>query len=176
MMRPTFVLVAGSWHTAACFDPLIKTLDDAGYASVAVKPRCLNSSPPATSFQPDADALKEVLVELRDKDVILVMHSYGGLVGTDVVGDLVLNKPEVAARIKRLVYLAAFVPLKGQNLVEAFLSVPGPRPEPYFDYDVSLHLSRDLRMCLFKWQTDCTLRDIGRIPCFEGYRRRALLP
>ena len=76
-------------------------------------------------------------MELQGKDVILVMHSYGGIVGTDVVGDLVANQPDVAARIKRLVYLAAFIPLKGENLVDMFLAAPGSRDDPYFDYDVS---------------------------------------
>lgn len=61
-MSPTFVFVAGSWHPSDYFQPLIRTLADAGYASVAVTPRCVDSSPPAASFQPDADALKEAVV------------------------------------------------------------------------------------------------------------------
>lgn len=134
-MKPTFVLVVGSWHTAACYDPLVKALADAGYASVAVAPRCLNSSPPTTSFQPDADAIKDAISGLSG-DVILVMHSYGGVVGTSAVGDLVANQPEVAARIRRLVYLAAFVPVKGENLWEAFTAAPVPPPEPYLDIKV----------------------------------------
>lgn len=135
-MKPTFVLVAGAWHTAACWDPLTKALADAGYPSVSVKPRCLNSSPPADSFQPDADALKEVLAELRGKDVIVVMHSYSSIPGTDAVGDLVANQPDVAARIKRLVYLAAFVPFIGECLGDVILAT-GSSDIPYFDYDVS---------------------------------------
>lgn len=136
-MKPTFLLVVGAWHTAACYDTLVKALADAGYSSVAVKPRCLNSSPPSASFQPDADAMKEVLAELQGKDVILVMHSYGGIVGTDAVGDLVANQPDVAVRIKRLVYLAAFVPLNGESMGDTVIAF-GPTHDPYFDYHVRL--------------------------------------
>ena len=134
--KPTFVLVAGCWHTSAYWDPLIKALAAAGYPSVAVTPRCVNSSPPATSFRPDADALEETLAGLQGKDVILVMHSYGGLVGTDVVGHLVASRPDVAARIARMVYVAAFVPAKGESLVDCKFSGPSLQFEPFYDLDV----------------------------------------
>lgn len=144
-MKPTFVLFPGSWHTADCFDPLVKALADAGYSSVAVTPRCIDSSPPSTTFQPDAEAIKDAIVELGDKDVILVLHSYAGIPGTDAVGDLVANQPDVAARIKRLVYLAAFVPMKGENLMGAYTGAPVSIPEAYFIIDVRLFEPSEVR-------------------------------
>lgn len=66
-MKPKFVFECGAWHTTSYFDPLISALSDKGYVSVAVTPRCVNSSPAATSFQPDVDAVKEVIADLVEK-------------------------------------------------------------------------------------------------------------
>lgn len=144
-MSPTFVLVPGAWHTATYYEPLIRALADIGYPSVAVKPGCVDSSPPATSFQPDADAVKDVITGLHT-DVILVFHSYSGIPVTDAVGDLIANKPDVAGRIKRLVYLAAFVPLKGESLATAMAAAPDPHPTGY--YDVVSHVKSRRTVCL----------------------------
>ena len=120
-MKPTFVLVGGAWHLPSYWDPLIAALADAGYDSVAVTLPSVNALQPVTTLQPDADAVKEVLSDLvgKGKDVIVVMHSYGGSVGTEAVGDLVDGNREYASRIKRLVYLAAWYPSKGQAIAHA---------------------------------------------------------
>ncbi|MBE3043741.1 alpha/beta fold hydrolase [Candidatus Bathyarchaeota archaeon] len=139
-MKPTFVLVCGGGHTTAYLDPLIRVLSDAGYASVAVTPRCLNSSPPATSFQPDVEAVKEVITDLVEKgsDVIVVMHSYGGAVGTEAVGDLVDSTPGYADKIKRLVHLTTMYPVEGQMIGD---SVAGLVPM-FLDTDVGFRSTR----------------------------------
>lgn len=120
-MKPTFVFVCGGGHTTAYFDPLINALSDTGYASLAVTPRCLNSSPPATSFQPDVEAVKEAVADLADKgnEVIVVMHSYGGAVGTEAVRDLVDSTPGYATKIKRLVHVTTMYPVRGQTIVDS---------------------------------------------------------
>jgi len=64
-----------------------------------------------------ADVL--AVIEAEDlSDIVLVAHSYGGMVGT-VVAD------RVPARIRHLVYLDAFVPADGQCLRD-LVSGPGP--------------------------------------------------
>ena len=120
-MKPTFVFVCGAWLNTSYYDPLVRALSDAGYDSVVVTPRCLNSKPPSTSFQPDVDAVKEVITDLVEKniDVILVVHSYGGAVGTEAVGALVDSKPEYATRIKRLVHVATMFPVWGQTIIDS---------------------------------------------------------
>lgn len=117
-MKPTFVLVCGAWHLPPYWDALIAALADAGYESVAVTPRSVNAKPPVTSLKPDADAVKEVITDLveKGKDVIVVMHSYGGCVGTEAVGELVDGNREYVSKIQRLVYLAAWYPPQGQSI------------------------------------------------------------
>ncbi|SPO03729.1 uncharacterized protein DNG_06412 [Cephalotrichum gorgonifer] len=136
-MKPTFVFVSGAWHRSDYWGPLTRGLADAGYPSVAVTPRCVNSEPAATSFQPDVDAVKETLVNLLEKgtNVIVLAHSYGGVVGTEAVGDVVANNPGFAAQIKRLVYVAAFVPIAGLGCYQLGIGAPGPENPVYYAPD-----------------------------------------
>jgi pimeloyl-ACP methyl ester carboxylesterase len=61
------------------------------------------------------------VIEYEDlRDIVLIAHSYGGMVGT-AVGDRV---PE---RIRHLIYLDAFVPTDGQSLTDL---VSGGQPPP----------------------------------------------
>jgi pimeloyl-ACP methyl ester carboxylesterase len=165
-MKPTFLLVPGAWHLPAYFDPLIDYLSSHGYFSVAVPLPSVNSSPAVTSLQPDVIAVADALTSLLDggEDVVVVMHSYGGMVGTDAVGKVVqeLSTNAVdgsrgnnrsAARIRRLVYVAAWVPLEGQSSRDAMQRpVEGPpRPPPEYlsfevnwDFNISVLFSRNL--------------------------------
>jgi pimeloyl-ACP methyl ester carboxylesterase len=135
--KPTFLLIPGAWHSPAYFNPLISYLSDHGYPSVAVKLPAVNSSPAVTSLQPDVDAAAAALTTLLDRDgtdVIVVMHSYGGMVGTGAVGQVVHERRAAGAarggktgRVKRLVYVTAHVPHDGQTLFEAIEgTIEGP--------------------------------------------------
>ncbi|SPN99986.1 uncharacterized protein DNG_02838 [Cephalotrichum gorgonifer] len=135
-MRPSFVFVTGACYGPAYFDPIRHALNGLGYSSVAVTPRALNSVPPATSFQPDADAVRDDTLGLLEKgeDVIIVMHSYGGIPGTEAAGDIIASRPDIAGRIKRLVYVAAFVPAEGDSLTSLASAAPPPAPDSVFYY------------------------------------------
>ena len=137
--KPTFLFIPGAWHFPAYFDPLIAYLSEHGYSSVAVTLPAVNSSPAATSLQPDVDAAAAALAALLDDgaDVVVVMHSYGGMVGTDAVGRVVKERASAdgsegkqSAKIKRLVYVAAHVPLEGQSLFDAIEGATDAPPFP----------------------------------------------
>jgi pimeloyl-ACP methyl ester carboxylesterase len=147
--KPTFLFVPGAWHLPAYFGPLIAYLSERGYPSVAVALPAVNSSPAATSLQPDVDAVASALAGLLHDgvNVVVVMHSYGGMVGTDAVGKVVKelagaeggDEGKMTAQIKRLVYVSAHVPLEGQTMFEAIEgAVEGPFPS-------TSHLAFDVR-------------------------------
>lgn len=92
--RPV-VLVHGLWHTPEHLAPLVAALEHRG--SPVVAPRLHRGS-----FEEDVAAVQEA-VEACAVAPVLVGHSYGGAVITDVVG------------AARLVYLAAFVPDVGES-------------------------------------------------------------
>jgi pimeloyl-ACP methyl ester carboxylesterase len=69
---------------------------------------------PITSLEDDVAATNRVLA-LQDGPVLLVGHSYGGMVITEAG-----NNPKVAG----LVYVAAFEPAKGESLLDLASSKP----------------------------------------------------
>jgi pimeloyl-ACP methyl ester carboxylesterase len=71
-MRPTIVLVHGAFAESASWDDVVDPLLDAGYSVVA-------AANPLRSVRTDAAAVSDV-VRTIDGPVVLVGHSYGGMV------------------------------------------------------------------------------------------------
>ncbi|MEV1328472.1 alpha/beta hydrolase [Micromonospora costi] len=104
--RPTFVLVPGAWHLPSSWDLLRGELDTLGYASRAVK-LSTTGPDPRGGLQEDAQAIRSA-VEALSGPVVVVAHSYGGIPATEGLAGL----PDV----RRLVYLAAYVPDVGESM------------------------------------------------------------
>ena len=107
------VLVHGAWADGSSWSKVIALLEKAGLHAVAVQN-------PLTSFDDDVAATKRAIA-LQDGPVILVGHSWGGVVITEAGSD-----PKVAG----LVYVAAFAPDVGVpvgDLGKGFPEPPGAR-------------------------------------------------
>ena len=108
---PTFVLVHGAWHGGWCWQPLRPLLAAAGHEVFAPTLTGLGERSHLARREIDLDHHVQDVVgvlEAEDlRDVILVGHSYGGMVATGVAD-------RCAARLRRLVYLDAFVPEHGR--------------------------------------------------------------
>ena len=135
--KPAFLFVPAAWHLPAYFGPLITYLSDYGYISVAVTVPSIDSAPAVTSLQPDVNTLAVALTTLlgNDSDVIVVMHSYGGMVRTDAVGMAVSELADAggiygkeSAKIKKLDYVAARVSLEGDTIFNMLDGVLVERP------------------------------------------------
>lgn len=111
----TFVLVHGAWHGGWCWRRVVPALRAAGHE--VFTPTLTGLGERAHLLRPDIDLDKHIqdvvmLLEMEDlKDVVLVGHSYGGMVITGVAD-------RAHARIRRLVYLDAFVPENGKALAD----------------------------------------------------------
>lgn len=139
--KPTFVLVPGAWHRPEYFAQIRAYLSEQGYPSVAVTTPTVGSDPPATTMEVDITAVEAAVRKVMDggDDVVLMMHSYGGGPGSAAAGRIAEDAASAAAtsggssdgegRIKRLVYVAAFVPIEGQSLGSPATVVPGFVPE-----------------------------------------------
>lgn len=112
----TYVLVPGGGHGAWCYEPVKMLLEDAGQTVYAVSlPGVGEQSDELTSetdLEDHISAVSDFITEHDLSDVILVGHSYGGMVITGVA-DRVPN------RIKNIVYLDAVHPSDGQSLLDA---------------------------------------------------------
>src|SRR6202022_4854673 len=109
--KSTFVLVHGAWHGGWCWNKLIPHLESSGHRALAVT--LTGQGDRAHLITPSIDLATHIadvvsMLEMEDlTDVILVGHSYGGLV--------ICGTAERAwKRIRRLVYLDALVPKHGQ--------------------------------------------------------------
>jgi pimeloyl-ACP methyl ester carboxylesterase len=103
------VLIHGAFADGSSWSKVIPLLQAKGLHVVSVQI-------PLTSFDDDVAATKRV-IEAQDGPVLLVGHSYGGVVISEAG-----NEPKVAG----LVYVAAFAPDSGENIVEISKSFPKP--------------------------------------------------
>lgn len=103
------VLVHGAFADGSSWSKVIPLLQEKGYNVTSV-------ANPLTSFQDDVAATKRVLAA-QAGPVILVGHSYGGVVVTEAGND-----PKVVG----LVYVAAFAPDAGQSIVDISKNFPKP--------------------------------------------------
>ena len=108
-----FVLVHGAWHGGWCWRRVCDRLTVQGHHVFA--PTLTGVGERSHLSSPAVDLTTHVLDvvnEIRWKDlenVVLVGHSYGGMVITGVA-------EQVAPRISSIVYLDAFIPADGQSI------------------------------------------------------------
>ncbi len=108
-MHPTIVLVHGAFAESASGDDVIDPLLSAGHPVVA-------AANPLRGLAADATAVSDV-VRSVDGPVVLVGHSYGDAVITNVDAD--------AGDIAGLVYVAAFAPEPGESAFTLSGTFPG---------------------------------------------------
>lgn len=106
---PTVVLVHGAFAESASWDGVIERLHGAGIDVFA-------AANPLRSVTDDAAYLRDVIAGL-DGPVLLVGHSYGGMVITEAAAD----NPNVIG----LVYVAAFAPDSGESAFQISTLHPG---------------------------------------------------
>jgi pimeloyl-ACP methyl ester carboxylesterase len=118
MSRPsTFVLVHGAWHGGWCWHRVGDRLQAAGHrvfmptlTGVGERRHLLT---PAVDAETHIRDVLEVLEAEELTDVILVGHSYAGMVITGVAA-------RAKARLRQLVYLDALLVHDGESWAEAF--------------------------------------------------------
>lgn len=120
--RPTIVIVHGAWGGAWAFRHVEALLREKGFN--VYRPQLTGQGDRVHLARPDIglsthieDVVNTILYEDLH-DIILVGHSYGGMVITGVAD-------RVPERIKRLVYLDAFLPNDGESV----MSIIGARSE-----------------------------------------------
>jgi pimeloyl-ACP methyl ester carboxylesterase len=140
---PTFIFVPGAWHGPAAFSSTIHLLAQRGYPSSAVALKSVDASPPLQNFDPDVEAVRSAVEAVVSKggDVVLVMHSYGGIPGSEAMkyfldGNEGEDGRARRGRVVRMVWICAFVGPVGGCLFEGI----GGKDLPWFRVDVSFRL------------------------------------
>jgi pimeloyl-ACP methyl ester carboxylesterase len=133
-MKPTIVLVHGAFAESASWDGVIDPLLEAGQPVIA-------AANPLRDLAGDAASVAD-LVRTIEGPVLLVGHSYGGAV--------ISNVPADAGEITGLVYANAFAPEPGEHCFQLAAMFPGSmlgpdssRAVPQSDGKTDLYVLQD---------------------------------
>jgi pimeloyl-ACP methyl ester carboxylesterase len=107
--KPTIVLVHGAFADSSSWGKIIPTLLKQGYPVVA-------ASNPLRGVKNDADSVYNVLKSIKGP-IVLVAHSYGGMVITNAVKD--------DTNVEALVYVDGFAPDAGETANGLVVRSPG---------------------------------------------------
>jgi pimeloyl-ACP methyl ester carboxylesterase len=133
-MSHTIILVHGAFADSSSWDGVVGHLRAEGHHVIA-------AANPLRGLASDAEAVSDV-VRTIEGPVLLVGHSYGGAVITNVAAD--------SADITGLVYVCAFAPDSGESANELATKFPGSslgdalRPTPRSDGTTDLTIAQEL--------------------------------
>ncbi|KAL2835786.1 alpha/beta-hydrolase [Aspergillus pseudoustus] len=135
---PTLVFIPGSWHKPTCYDKIITLLQD------QYKLRCVAISLPSTgdnpaaTFKDDLDAARTAISNevFQGHDVVVIAHSYGGMVGNsaikgfaraDITDKNISGAPASnQGHIIGLILIASGFTLTGLSFMDPFFGRPPP--------------------------------------------------
>ena len=134
--RPTLIFVHGAWHSPDAWDKVAPLMDGRQFKCVRIALPSTKPGPPC-SFADDVEMVRNaILAETRQSnDVVLVVHSYGGAVGSTALKGLTLSKElptgsvqTTAGHVIGLVMLVSFFITTGLF----FTGHLGNRPSPWW--------------------------------------------
>ncbi|MGW1530256.1 alpha/beta fold hydrolase [Streptomyces sp. NPDC002159] len=116
--RVSLLLVHGAHHGAWCWDPIVERLSQFGVRAHAI-------DLPFESYASDVTVVRSAVRDLSvDGPVVVVAHSYGGIVVADA-----------AHAASRLVFVTARMPLPGESQAALHWNLPGLREATIKDAD-----------------------------------------
>ena len=120
--KPTLVFVPGAWHPPSCYNNIIQILSSPpyDYSCVAITTPTVGAEPPVLTHHDDAAAIRAVTTRLANdgKDILLLLHSYAGIPGSQCCEGLVKSEREKRGKkggLISLVYISAFIVPEGMS-------------------------------------------------------------
>jgi len=121
--KPVVVIVPGAWSTPPAYRKLVEALGEASFTvEVPALPTNNGVRPPNSSYAQDVAAVRatvQPLVEGEGRTVFMLMHSYGGAVGTEAIRGLTHNDRQaqnLPGGVTHLLYLSAYLLRAGQSV------------------------------------------------------------
>ncbi|KAJ5585512.1 uncharacterized protein N7459_005312 [Penicillium hispanicum] len=123
--KPTILFIPGAWHLPDVFDAVRACLALSGYPTAAPALPSVGAEPPDKRLADDISFVAGELEALcnQGKKVVVVAHSYGGIVGASAVEHLEYAQRQAAGQqggVIMLVYMSAFVISQGISLLQMF--------------------------------------------------------
>jgi pimeloyl-ACP methyl ester carboxylesterase len=133
-LAPTTILVPGAWMGAWIWEPTAQRLRDRGLAAEAITLHGLEPGRAETDIAAVrlADHVQQVvdLIATADRPVVLVSHSYSGMVAASVADRL----PD---RVAGLVHVGSFLPTSGRSLIDDWGETDAERAQERADIDAA---------------------------------------
>lgn len=140
--KAEIILVPGGWHLPSAYAPTTSLLEAAGFVVHGISLASVGANPHLKNFDPDVDLISAKVEEViaSGKDVVILMHSYGGVVGSEglknylkeLEGKGAGGGKEGRGEVKRMVFCCAFVLHEGGSLMLAL----GGKNLPWFNVKV----------------------------------------
>ncbi|KAL1882565.1 hypothetical protein Plec18167_002981 [Paecilomyces lecythidis] len=133
---PTLVFIPGAWHKPTCYDKVTKILKEQHKLKCVYVTLPSTTGNPAATFKDDLDAAREAISNetINGRNVVVLAHSYGGMVGNSSVKGF--TRPQDAARSQTqppttgyvigLVLIASGFTFTGLSFMDPFLGHPPP--------------------------------------------------
>jgi pimeloyl-ACP methyl ester carboxylesterase len=127
--KPTIVVVPGSFSIPPFYDIFVSQLSAHNYNVQVVSLPSVGGKT-ATNMTDDANAIQAMTTKIADegKDIVLVMHSYGGIPGTESAHGLAKKDREATGKkggVVALLYVTALLVQPGKSLGSTLAEGPG---------------------------------------------------
>ncbi|KAF3920787.1 hypothetical protein ABW20_dc0105499 [Dactylellina cionopaga] len=131
---PTLVFVPGAWHKPTCYGKIIKLLQEHQLKCISVTLPSTTGNPDAT-FKDDLDAAQRAIAgeTSQGRNVVVIAHSYGGMVGNSAVKGFTRPLNEIATsatsangHVVGLVLIASGCTFTGLAFMDPFFGIPPP--------------------------------------------------
>ncbi|KAJ7466824.1 Alpha/beta hydrolase fold-1, partial [Mycena galericulata] len=127
--KASIIIIPGSFSPLSLYDPVIADLKSYGYPVYGLELETVGHRDNAPGLYDDAATIAAQATRLADegKDVVLVAHSYGGLVACEASKGLVKSVREKEGRkggVSRIVFVSSVVGLEGQSSKDIFEGQP----------------------------------------------------
>ncbi|OJJ94732.1 hypothetical protein ASPACDRAFT_65005 [Aspergillus aculeatus ATCC 16872] len=127
---PTLVLIPGSWHQPTCYDPIIQLLQGEYQLNcVSITLPSTTGNPNAT-FKDDLDAARAAITHetAQGRNVVVVAHSYGGMVGNSAIKGFTGTQSDspTSGSVIGLILIASGFTLTGLAFMDPFFGHPPP--------------------------------------------------
>lgn len=133
---------------------MVDPLAELGIETVAVPlPSCGEAGEPLGDLYDDVEACREA-ISAADGPVVLLGHSYGGMVITEAGAD---------ERVARLLYLTSVMADEGQSQAELTGSEPAPWLDPADDGTIGVHPDPIRELFLQDCDTETTEAAVSRL-------------
>jgi len=116
------IIVHGGWHKPISYNKLTKSLEGHGFkVHIPALPTMSDQRPPTADLETDSAFIRDFVTKVSDAGIktIVIMHSYGGQVGTNSLFGLGAKQRASEGKlggVVELVYMTGFAMLEGTSM------------------------------------------------------------